>query len=142
MPRGPRMGESGALGNRHRYSARQENSSANQILDRSHAPTGALSGLELLGHLPILWQGSTARQRMCHTAPWILRNSRAWSRIGWLGVIFRRRANKYRPFEVLQTGKKLWNSSRNQRVALVTIMNIPAFRPLTRIIHEYARALA
>ncbi len=140
MPRSPRMGESGALGNRHRYSARQENSSANQI--SSSIATGALSGLELLGHLPILWQGSTGRQRMCHTAPWNLRNSRAWSRIGWPGVIFRRRAEKYRPFEVLQTGKKLWNSSRNQRLALVTIVNIPAFRPLTRIIHEYARAPA
>ncbi len=43
MPRSPRMGESGALGNRHRYFARQENSSANQI-SSSSAPS-ALSGL-------------------------------------------------------------------------------------------------
>ncbi len=44
MPRSPRMGESGALGNRHRYSARQENPSANQI--SSSIATGAISGLE------------------------------------------------------------------------------------------------
>ncbi len=43
MPRSPRMGESGALGNRHRYSARQENPSGDQI--SSSIATGAISGL-------------------------------------------------------------------------------------------------
>ena len=36
---------------------------------------------------------------------------------------------KYRPIRIFQSGLKLWNSSRNQGLVLVTIVHIPAFGP-------------